>query len=275
MQTLNVPLNSNPAGSEAASRLDLEKASFLELLDHLLRHREQFFEGIFTGDHVGKWSRWFLLILVLLTAIYGLTMGTLGFTRSVTQGVLQSLTSGLKVPLLYLVSLGVSFPVLYIVLVLMGARLRFTQTLALILMALALNSVLLASCAPIVLFFILTGSDYHFIKLLHVGVFTFSGCWAMMALWRGLQTMCEKSNLYPRQANNILKIWILVFGFVGTQMAWSLRPFVGSPALDYQLFRAGQAGNFYQAVWSSVGNLGQGSAGVTPPPRNAPSPRPE
>lgn len=275
MQTLNVPLNSNSAAPEAAARLDLEKASFLELLDHLLRHREQFFEGIFTGAHMGKWSRWFLLILIFLTAVYGMTMGTLGFTRSVTQGLLQSLTSGLKVPLLYLVSLGVSFPVLYIVLVLMGARLRFTQTLALILMALALNSVLLASCAPIVLFFVLTGSDYHFIKLLHVGIFTFSGCWAMMALWRGLQTMCEKSNLYPRQANNILKIWILVFGFVGTQMAWSLRPFVGSPALDYQLFRAGQTGNFYQAVWSSLGNLGHDSAVAIPPSRNASPPKSE
>ena len=77
----------------------------------------------------------------------------------------------------------------------------------------------------------------------------------MMALWQGLRTMCEKSDLYPRQAIKILQVWMLIFGFVGTQMAWSLRPFVGSPELGYELLRSGRQGNFYQAVWSSMVNL--------------------
>jgi hypothetical protein len=47
----------------------------------------------------------------------------------------------------------------------------------------------------------------------------------------------------------------LIFGFVGTQMAWSLRPFVGSPGLEYEFVRSGRAGNFYQAVWTSVAGL--------------------
>jgi hypothetical protein len=38
-------------------------------------------------------------------------------------------------------------------------------------------------------------------------------------------------------------------------MAWSLRPFVGSPELDFQLFRNDREGNFYKAVWTSVVNL--------------------
>jgi hypothetical protein len=273
MQTLDLSANPNPMAPEASSPTEFQNAGFFRLLDHLLRQREQFFDTIFAGKCMGRWSRWFLLVIVLLAGVYGVTMGTMGFTRNVGQGTLQSLTSGLKVPLLYLVSLAVSFPVLYVVLVLMGARLRFTQTLALILMALALNSALLASCAPIVVFFILTGSDYHFIKLLHVGIFAFSGCWAMMALWKGLQAMCEKSNLYPRQANKILQVWIVIFGFVGTQMAWSLRPFVGSPGLDYQLFRAGQSGNFYHAVWSSVIDLAHRPT-ATEPNKEAPHAKP-
>ena len=80
----------------------------------------------------------------------------------------------------------------------------------------------------------------------------------MLALWRGLLAMCETSNLYPRQAVRILKIWIIVFAFVGSQMAWSLRPFVGSPDLDFQLFRKGQEGNFYQAVGMSMVRLLEG-----------------
>lgn len=247
-------------GPEGASRpvappVSAGRPSFLERLDALLRRRESFFEEIFAGRQIGQQTGWFLLAIVLLSGGYGATMGAMGLSSGVGRGLFQMLTSAVKVPVLFLLSVAICFPVLYIVLVLMGARLRFQQTLALILLALTLNSVLLASCAPIVVFFILTGSDYHFIKLLHVGIFGFSGVWAMAALWHGLQTMCEKSDLYPRQAVRILQVWILVFGFVGTQMAWSLRPFVGSPDLGYEVFRSGREGNFYRAVWSSLAHM--------------------
>jgi hypothetical protein len=149
----------------------------------------------------------------------------------------------------------ICFPVLFVVLVLMGSRLSFMQTLALILLALTLNSILLAAFAPIVLFFIITDSSYDFVKIAHVAVMGFSGMWAMAALWHGLREMCDKFELYPKQAVRIMQLWILIFGFVGTQMAWSLRPFVGSPARPFQVFRAGQEGNFYTAVAHSIGKV--------------------
>jgi len=254
--TSSVPRqNPSSPGNEAGIR-----SGFFGLLDRLLREREKFFDEIFEGRKLGVLLRWFLTATLVLSAFYGMTMGLMGFRHDAWLGVLQSVTSAVKVPFLFLLSVGVCFPVLYLVLVLMGARLSFSQTLSLILMALTLNSALLASCAPIAFFFVLTGSDYHFIKLLHVAIFAFSGGWAMMALWQGLSSMCEKSNLYPRQAVKILQVWILVFGFVGTQMAWSLRPFVGSPDLSYQVFRQGQAGNFYGAVWSSLVSMGKNAA---------------
>jgi hypothetical protein len=242
---------SNPAG------VPTRDPGFFSNLDRILRHREGFFDEIFEGKQIAARIRWFLFAIVTLSGLYGVTMGASAFMDDWRRGLLQMLTSAAKVPSLYVLSVVVSYPVLYIVIVLMGSRLRFSQTLSLILLALTLNSVLLASCAPIVLFFVFTGSNYAFIKLLHVVIFAFSGCWAMMALWQGLRTMCEKSDLYPRQAIRILQVWILVFGFVGTQMAWSLRPFVGSPDLNYQLFRKEQPGNLYQAVWSSVLDLGK------------------
>lgn len=246
---------------------------FFRLLDELLRRRDTFFEEVFNGQRVWVRIKWFLVAIVVLSGFYGGAMGAIGFSAELQKGALQLLTSAAKVPALFLLSLAICLPALYIVLVLMGAKLSFAQTLALILLALALNSVLLASCAPIVLFFTVTGSDYHFIKLLHVAVFGFSGFWAMKALWQGLWTMCEKSDLYPKRAVSILKVWILVFGFVGTQMAWSLRPFVGSPGLGYTLFRSGQAGNFYTAVWASARGLARGQTGA-PAPEADPQPVP-
>jgi hypothetical protein len=38
-------------------------------------------------------------------------------------------------------------------------------------------------------------------------------------------------------------------------MAWSLRPFVGDPDQPFQLLRKEQAGNFYEGVWKSIGQL--------------------
>ena len=229
------------------------------MLDKVLRQREGYFDEIFEGREVTSRIRWFLMAILVLSGFYGLSMGASALSVDVNRGMMQMVSSALKVPLLYLLSVGVCYPVLFIVIVLMGSRLNFLQALALILLALTLNSVLLASCAPIVLFIIFAGWDYEFIKLLHVIIFAFSGAWAMKALSQGLTIMCEKSDLYPKQAIKILQLWILVFGLIGTQMAWSLRPFVGSPDMDFQLFREDQEGNFYKAVWFSVKNLTSGS----------------
>lgn len=257
----------NPGGPAAAADPETSPGFFL-MLDQILRRREAFFERIFAGDRIGRQIAWFLAAIILLSGFYGMTMGLIGFTSDFERGILQTMASAVKVPALYLLSVAVCYPVLFIVIVLMGSRLSFGQTLALILMALTLNSVLLASCAPVTVFFIVTGSDYHFIKLLHVLIFAFSGIWAMMALWHGLEMMCEKSDLYPKQAIKILQVWILVFGFVGTQMAWSLRPFVGEPGLEFQVFRQ-QEGNFYRAIWTSLVELAHDA-----PPHPLPRPEP-
>src|SRR5688572_13867583 len=234
----------------------------LTLLDNLLRRREAFFSEIFEGTNLHIRIRQFLFAIVTLTAIYGLTMGASAFGVSLDRGGLQMLSSGLKVPMLYLLTLLVCYPVLFIILVLMGSKLSFVQTLALILLAITFNAVLLASFAPIVAFFSITGSSYAFIKLLHVVVMTFSGFWGMAALYQGLREMCEKSNLYPKRAVEILRVWILVFGFVGTQMAWSLRPFIGTPDQPFQIFREGREGNFYTAVARSAMDLFEENTGT-------------
>ena len=253
------------------------KAPFFELFDGLLRRRETYFETIFAGKEVGPLIRWSLIATILLSGLYGLTMGTASIASGGwSTGLAQSFSSAVKVPLLYLLSLVVCYPVLYFVIVLMGSRLSFSQTLALILLAITMNAILLAGCAPIILFFVFTGSDYVFIKLMHVAIFVFSGAWAMMALWQGLRGMCEKSDLYPKQAIRILQIWILVFGFVGTQMAWSLRPFIGDPGKEFEWVRSDQSGNIYHSVWRSITSFGRS---VTPPadqpPPVEPKPNPD
>jgi len=52
----------------------------------------------------------------------------------------------------------------------------------------------------------------------------------------------------------LLYIWILLFGFVGTQLAWTLRPFFGSPGKPFELFRD-IGGTFYGDILGTLGSL--------------------
>ena len=52
----------------------------------------------------------------------------------------------------------------------------------------------------------------------------------------------------------LLYVWIVLFGFVGTQLAWTLRPFFGMPDHDFALFRDIE-GNFYTAIIRAIGEL--------------------
>jgi len=243
----------HPLIEEAEDDFDPRKTrNILEYMDGLLRHRDACFRSIFRGEDIAWHLGRMLTIVVALGAGYGVVMGAMA---GIPAGLPQMVSSAVKAPLLFLLTLAVCYPVLYVVNVVMGSRLRFLQTLSLILMAVAMNAILLASCAPIVLFFTLIGTGYNFLKLLHVAIFGFSGLWAMFGLWRGLVAMCEQSSLYPRQALRILYVWVFVFAFVGTQCAWTLRPFIGSPGAPFEIFRSYSHMNFYEAVVDGMAGM--------------------
>jgi hypothetical protein len=52
----------------------------------------------------------------------------------------------------------------------------------------------------------------------------------------------------------LLYVWILLFGFVGTQLAWTLRPFFGSPGMKFSLYRDID-GNFYAEILRTLSHL--------------------
>jgi hypothetical protein len=52
----------------------------------------------------------------------------------------------------------------------------------------------------------------------------------------------------------VFRVWIVVFGLVGAQMGWVLRPFVENPDLPFAWFR-GRESNFFQALLQTLHNL--------------------
>jgi hypothetical protein len=126
--------------------------------------------------------------------------------------------------------------------------------LAIILTGLVLTSAIMLSFSPIVIFFLITSNNYDFLKLLHVAIIGFAGIFGMRTIVEALKFSCEKKNVYPKIGVKIFQFWIIILAFVGMQLAWSLRPFIGAKDRPYQLLRK-QEGNFYLAVLQSTGRL--------------------
>jgi len=169
-------------------------------------------------------------------------------------GFLQSLVTGLKVPCLIFLSLLICFPALYVIQYMIGSTMTLSQMANVILSGFIVFSTIALSFAPIVIFFMITSSNYSFLKILHVAIFSFSGLFAVKTIISGLSFSCEKKNIYPKLGMKIFKIWIVIFAFVASQLAWNLRPFIGSRDLPFELFRVRES-NFYVAVIQSVVQL--------------------
>ena len=210
-----------------------------------MRDRRAFFEEIGKGDHLSQKIRDMLITSVIFFALYGAVMG---FSNS----LLQALSSAIKLPVLFLITLVICLPTLYFFNLLFGSRLNLSQTLALILTAMAVIAVLALSFAPIALFFWLTAPHYQFYKLLNVAILTLTGFAGLSFLWQGMRQVEKEERAKIRSL--VLWAWIVVYGFVGTQMAWTLRPFLGAPGLRFEIFRD-LGGNFYVNILQSIGEI--------------------
>ena len=219
----------------------------LVIIETILRSRNKFFTEIRDGVALGQKVRAMLISSIAFFALYGAVMGS-------THSLWQVLSSAVKLPLLFLATLVVCSPTLYFFNLIFGSNQSLTQNFSLILTAITVTAVLLLSFAPIVLFFLLTTSHYQFFKLLNVGVFTVSGFVGVRFLSRGMRVASGAGREWVRARGNVLRLWILVYAFVGSQMAWTLRPFIGAPAMGFELFRQ-LGGNFYANIFASIGEI--------------------
>ena len=50
-----------------------------------------------------------------------------------------------------------------------------------------------------------------------------------------------------KHVKSVFRCWILLYGLVGAQMGWVLRPFVGRPGLEFSWFRPRES-NVFQGI---------------------------
>jgi hypothetical protein len=192
-------------------------------------------------DGVDGFGRSLLIAVSLMLGFYGVSMGLFN-------SVFAGAVSAIKLPLLYLCTLTVCFPALYVMNHRSGPRLTARQAVRLLLMAISVNAVALLSFAPVSYFFVLTTSaeGYEFLVLMHVAAFGFAGMISLGIVAHLFIAVCRAAGVPLRW--RFLIGWALLYAFVGTQMSWALRPWFGAAGVEYEILRA-REGSFIQAVW--------------------------
>jgi hypothetical protein len=179
-------------------------------------------------------------VVAVLYCVYGVGMGMF-------RGGFPALMSGLKLPLLYLLTVAVCFPSLYVLNCLVGPRLSARQNLRLLLLAVSVNAVALASYAPVSYFFTATTSrsSYGFLVMMHVVVFALSGAVSLVVIGVILRATAAEMGMRVRPV--LVVMWGGLYGVVGAEMSWLLRPWIGAWEVAYAPFRPIE-GSFFESV---------------------------
>jgi hypothetical protein len=186
------------------------------------------------------------LAVVVYGMFYGGVMGTYGGIAG--HRIWQVVYSAVKVPLLLFATFVLSLPSFFVTNTLLGLRGDFPRVIRALLSTQAGLTVILSALAPFTAFWYASGSAYQPAILfngLMFGVASFSAQWMLR---RSYAPLLEAN---PRH-RVMLRIWLVIYVFVGIQMAWVLRPFIGDPLAPVQFFREGSWSNAYEFVLQMI-----------------------
>ncbi len=318
--------------------------SFLSVPLMILRNTKKFFADLRKSVKLESKIKALFGANLAFFGIYGAIIGAFS-------SVFQSIASAIKLPLLFLLTLLITFPTLYIFNLLFGARQSIKQYFTLILSSTAIMSVLVLGFAPITILFMITSDHYQFFKLLNVTIFAISCIVGMKFFYTGMGAISQDTlpeadtdedhrlaagpkelidegdddadqekeefggdlvgprNVVhaqekPRYPNNgpltssstdvleleeevdlgqldeqslielerskamaesrsgdnaltrkkLLRTWIVLYAFVGSQLSWVMRPFFGAPGEDFDFIRD-LDGNFFTNIIDAIARI--------------------
>lgn len=237
-------------------------------LDRLLRGQLTSALQVRTGETLPL--KTFVPWAIALGASYGFFMGWYALTGGKDDALRHVVAVMVKLPLLFLGTLLVTFPSLYVFNAMLGSRLGFRATLRLLVATIVVNLAIAASLGPILGFFTLSTSSYGFMVLLNVALLGVAGLVSIGFLIKTLAALQFQSpepdampplmavgDAHPRREGTglwLFVVWIFTYGIVGAQMGWILRPFIGAPGVPFELFRP-RDGSFLQGVYNAVQHM--------------------
>jgi hypothetical protein len=191
-------------------------------------------------------------VIVLGAGLYGAGMGWWRDPQ-------QALYVAIKFPLIILLTMTGNALINGMFAPLLGLNIPFRQSFSAILMSFTVAAAILGAFSPVMAFMIwnappmspqaVSGATYSLIKLANVAVIAFAGSTGNVRLFQTLARLGGSKAV----AFRVLLAWLAGNLFLGSQLSWILRPFIGSPNLSVEFFRATALdGNFYENVFHSL-----------------------
>ena len=175
------------------------------VLIRLLRDRRVFLEEVRSEFKLESKIASLLVASTCFFSVYGAIIGSYG-------GGLQIISSAIKLPALYLLTLRICVPTLYFFDILFGSKLSFKQYLTMALTAVAVISVLLFSFAPVILFFLISVKGYNFFLLLNVLVMGITGSVGVRLFYKGMVDMAGPDGFEQKLRLKRLQGWVILYG---------------------------------------------------------------
>ena len=204
----------------------------------------------------GQWSaRRFALHVAVIVVGAGFYGAAMGWWRDPQ----QALYVAIKFPLIVLLTTAGNALLNAMLAPLLGLNIPFRQSFSAILMSFTITAAILGAFSPLMAFLVwnappmspeaVSGATYSFIKLTNVAAIAFAGAVGNARLFQLLTRLGGRCAV----AFRVLFAWLAGNLFLGSQLSWILRPFIGSPSLPVEFFRAtALRGNFYENVFHSL-----------------------
>lgn len=204
------------------------------------------------GEELTRIAHWAVKLTLCSGALYGFVFG-------LWRAPEQALYAAVKLPLLLLLVVAASAVINGFLALLLRARIGVMQGLVAILLSVSVAAVMLAALAPVALLFVLgvpgpghpsaTPEELYrtaeYVLLFHTVVIGVCGVAGNLRLFRLLKRLAPSHAI----ARRVCASWLLVDGFVGTQLSWILRPFLCKPTLAPEFVRKDAlAGNFFEEL---------------------------
>jgi hypothetical protein len=202
--------------------------------------------------------RWWFYLAVILggAGLFGAAVGS-------WRDPLQALYTAVKLPLILLAtSLGNGL-LNAMLAPLLGVQLNLRQTLLAVLMSFTIAAAILGAFSPLIAFLIwntpalvagaqTNASAHSLVLLCETTVIAFAGVAANVRLLQLLRELAGSAIA----ARKVLFAWLAGNLLLGSQLAWIMRPFVGSPGLPVQFLRANPfEGSFYESLFRAFKHL--------------------
>ncbi|MFZ5878655.1 MAG: hypothetical protein ACOY0R_04745 [Chloroflexota bacterium] len=216
------------------------------IIPQFLKDPRGFHESVQRNENLGEKARSLFISIVVFLFMYG-------FITGLSHGWMQALSTAVKIPLLFLLTLAFTLPALYFfALALLNVQFSVAQAGVVVLSGIGTTAFLLLGLSPVTLFFVLTSSNYAFFQLIAVLFVAVSGVTGLYYVLRGFTWVDKNHELTGGSLGSVLlRVWVVLFGFVGAQMTWRLSPLIGDPARPFILMQPSRD-NFFVDVFKAI-----------------------